>query len=286
MLPRVLISNDDGITASGLRALVDVFASVAEVWVVAPDRERSAASHSISLHEPLRIKQLDKREFMVDGTPTDCVYVAVNHLLPEPPDLVVSGINAGANLGTDVMYSGTVAAAMEGAIFGVRAMAVSLAISDNHKGRGEVLYKHAAQVAFDLGQSILSGPVRHGVVYNVNVPDLPRAAWQGVKLCRLGYTNWADAVDERVDPRGRRYFWIGGERTGHDSIDDSDNNALGDGHVTVTPIHYDLTDYRSFAGAREMMQALQGHAIVADGLGDSQPEHPVLPQSGGRRQIV
>ncbi len=282
-LPRVLLSNDDGITAPGLQALVQAFSRVAEVWVVAPDRERSAVSHAISLHSPLRLKQLGEREFSVDGTPSDCVYMAINKLLPAPPDLVVSGINMGANLGTDVQYSGTVAAAMEAAIFGLRAMAISQTVSDKNEDRNTVHFTDAAALAVELGQRVLERPLRAGIVYNVNVPDMPRAKWQGVKLSRLGYTNWVDDVAVRVDPRGRKYYWIGGERTGEDNIADSDNTGILEGFATITPIHYDLTDYRSFAETRSILASTEGYPAVADDLGERALAHAAHAYDGGKR---
>lgn len=282
-VPRILLCNDDGIEAVGLRSLVSAFDGAAEVWVVAPDRERSAVSHAISLHSPLRLEQIAEREFSVDGTPSDCVYVAINHLLPGPPDLVVSGINMGANLGTDVHYSGTVAAAMEGAIFGLRAMAVSQAINDKHDQRGRPDFSDTAALAVELASKIVARPVRHGVVYNVNTPDRPQSQWRGIRLTRLGYTNWADDVEERVDPRGRPYYWIGGERTGQDDIDGSDNNTIAEGYATITPIYYDLTDSRSFAETRSVLAGIDGYRVGEDTLGNTVGEHPVHPFASGKR---
>jgi len=275
---RVLISNDDGIRAPGLRRLAEVMAERAEVWVVAPDRERSAVSHAISLHAPLRAERLGEREYAVDGTPTDCVYLALNHFLPTPPDVVLSGINRGANLGNDVLYSGTVSAAMEGALFGFPAAAVSLCLPDNHDeaGAAEHHLDTAAELAAAVATSLFERPMPPGVLLNLNVPNRPRAQLGGVKVTRLGYTDWADFVTERADPRNRPYYWIGGDRTGHDEIPDSDNNAVATGFASITPIHYDLTDYRAFAATRAL--DIPGFTMAPDSLGDEPLPHPVHPR--------
>lgn len=272
---RILVSNDDGIAAPGIQALARALADVGEVWVVAPDRERSATSHAISLNQPLRMQQVGERQFSIDGTPTDCVYLGLHHVLPKPADIVVSGINDGPNLGNDVLYSGTVSAAMEGALFGYRALAMSLCLPEARGGRASepADFVAAAAVACELVRGILEHPMPRGVLLNANVPHGPRSALRGVKLCRLGYTDWADAVVARADPRGKPYYWIGGERTGHDDITDSDNNAVAAGYVSLTPIHYDITDYRSFAYVREL--ELTGLERVADRLGEAPLPHPV-----------
>ena len=271
--PRILLSNDDGVEAPGILALAKALGDWADLWIVAPDRERSATSHSISLHKPLRIKQLAPQRYCVDGTPTDCVYLALHHILPEPPHMVISGINHGANVGNDVLYSGTISAAMEGALFGYPAMALSLCYE---AAAPEVLhFDTAGHVALDLAQAVLSkSGMPKGVLLNVNVPSRPVSQLKGIKVCRLGYTPWANHVDMRQDPRGRPYYWIGGDRQGAAAIDDSDTQAVHQGYVSVTPVHYDLTDHRSFAYIRDLPFKHLPHE--KDFLGDAPLPHVML----------
>ncbi len=229
---RVLLSNDDGVHAPGLAALAAAFPHD-EVWVVAPDREQSASSHAISLHRPLRIVQVGERRFSVDGTPTDAVYLALNHLMRgRPPDLVLSGVNHGPNLGNDVLYSGTVAAAMEGALLGVTAIAVSLAARAPHE------FGPAAAFAAELARRIAASPPPEPTIFNVNVPAGPV---RGYRFTRLGVRTYGNEVVEKQDPRGRSYFWIGGDAS-HGDLPGSDcNTVFDDGLVAVTPLHLDLT---------------------------------------------
>jgi 5'-nucleotidase len=230
---RVLLSNDDGVQAAGLRALADAFAGD-DVWIVAPDREQSASSHAISLHRPLRILEVSPRWHAVDGTPTDAVYMALAHVMKGArPDVVVSGVNHGPNLGNDVLYSGTVAAAMEGALLGCHAVAVSLASPPPHD------FTHAARFAAALARALVARRPPHPILLNVNVPPGPV---RGYRFTRLGRRNYGNAVVEGTDPRGRRYFWIGGDPAKHDDLPGSDCNAvLDEGLVAVTPLHLDLS---------------------------------------------
>jgi len=229
---RVLLSNDDGVHAPGLAALAAAFPDD-EVWVVAPDREQSASSHAISLHRPLRIVQVGERRFSVDGTPTDAVYLALNHLLRgRPPDLVLSGVNHGPNLGNDVLYSGTVAAAMEGALLGVHALAVSLAAPPPHA------FEHAAAFAAALARRLVAHPPPAPSLLNVNVPAGPV---RGYRFTRLGRRTYGTDVVEKLDPRGRKYFWIGSEATFQDIPHSDCNTVLDEGIAAVTPLHLDLT---------------------------------------------
>lgn len=245
---RVLVSNDDGLESPGLQALAAACSSFAEVWVVAPDREQSAASHAISLHRPLRLSQVRERQFAVDGTPTDCVYLAMNHVMRDRrPDVVVSGINKGANLADDVTYSGTVAAAMEGALFKVPSIAFSLATRTRKWD-----FSHAAAFAARLVQTVAARPPPHGSLLNVNFPDGPV---KGFTLTKLGKRAYGQVVAERTDPRGRPYYWIGGDELGHEDVPGSDCNAVHDDKlVSITPLHLNLTDDR-------LLEALRGLSI-------------------------
>ena len=233
---RILVSNDDGVEAAGLRALAEALQPLGEVVVCAPDREQSATSRSISLHRPLRIEKLPAwgniERWAVDGTPTDAVYVGLNHVLKgRAPDVVASGINRGPNLANDDHYSGTVAAAMEGCVGGVPSFAISLA-----KGRD---YQHAARFAAALARQVGKRGLPRGTLLNVNVPaGEPR----GAQITTIGRRSYNAAVVEKVDPRGRAYYWIGGDEQAHENVPGSDCNAVFDGRlISVTPLHLDLT---------------------------------------------
>ncbi|WP_242346085.1 5'/3'-nucleotidase SurE [Anaeromyxobacter terrae] len=231
---RVLLSNDDGVHAPGLSALAAAFEGD-EVWVVAPDREQSASSHAISLHRPLRLLEVAPRWYAVDGTPTDAVYMGLNHVLRDArPDVVVSGINHGPNLGNDVLYSGTVAAAMEGALLGVHAIAASLASSPPHA------FEDAARFAAALARHMVATSPPARLLLNVNVPPGPV---RGFRFARLGRRTYGNEVVEKTDPRGRKYYWIGGEGgpTNEDIPGSDCNCVLKDGLVAVTPLHLDST---------------------------------------------
>jgi 5'-nucleotidase len=231
---RVLLSNDDGVHSAGLAALAAAFEGD-EVWVVAPDREQSASSHAISLHRPLRLVEVSPRRFAVDGTPTDAVYMGLNHVLKGArPDVVVSGVNHGPNLANDVLYSGTVAAAMEGALLGVNAIAVSLAGPPPHE------FADAARFAAALARRVAASPPPAPLLLNVNVPPGPVRGYRFVPLGRRTYGN---EVVEKTDPRGRKYYWIGGEggATNEDIPGSDCNVALKERLVSVTPLHLDST---------------------------------------------
>ncbi|ABS25002.1 5'/3'-nucleotidase SurE [Anaeromyxobacter sp. Fw109-5] len=240
---RVLLSNDDGVHAPGLKALADAFEGD-EVWVVAPDREQSASSHAISLHRPLRLFEMAPRWYAVDGTPTDAVYMGLNHVLRGArPDVVVSGINHGPNLGNDVLYSGTVAAAMEGALLGVHALAVSLACSPPH------VFDEAARFAVALARRVVATQPPAPLLLNVNVP---RGPVRGYRFTRLGRRTYGNEVVEKTDPRGRKYYWIGGEGgpTNEDIPGSDCNCVLGEGLVAVTPLHLDSSHDAVLQGLR------------------------------------
>ncbi len=236
-MKRLLISNDDGIASRGLNALAAAVADLAEVWVVAPEREQSATSHSLSLHHPLRLRQQQERWFAVDGTPADSVYVALNHVMKAAkPDLVLSGINHGPNLADDVIYSGTVAAAMEGSILGVPSIAFSLVT------RRTFEFEHAAQFARSLVKTALEQPLPASMLLNVNIPA--HGPVQGYQVTRLGRHSYGAEVIEKADPRGRKYYWIGGTEYAHEKEAGTDVTAVHDERLaSVTPMMLDLTDH-------------------------------------------
>lgn len=233
--PLILLSNDDGVHAAGLRALAAVLSEFAELYVVAPEHEQSASSHRITLSGPLRHRDLGGNVHSVDGTPADCIYVALNlaGLLPRRPDIVVSGINHGPNLGVDVIYSGTVAAAREGALRGLRAMALSA----ERDADFDAVAAHAAALVKRL--LTLELPLGAPALLNVNYPArTPR----GVVATRLGRREYQDVVEVRTDPRGRSYYWIGGPVTAHDGASGADTTAVDDGFVSVTPLALEMTN--------------------------------------------
>jgi 5'-nucleotidase len=235
---RILISNDDGINSAGLHALNEALRTLGEVFIVAPDREQSAASHALSLYRPLRVEEIAENIYSVDGTPTDCVNLAVNGLLKDKrPHLIVSGINKGENLGDDITYSGTVSAAMEGTLLGIPSMAVSLA------SKNDFYFDTASYYALMIAKYILRKPLPEGTLLNVNIPNLPKEKIKGVKVTRQGKRVYGEPIVENIDPRGRKYYWIGGNELGFLDIENSDIAAIKEGYVSVTPIKLDLTDY-------------------------------------------
>jgi 5'-nucleotidase len=253
---KILLTNDDGILAEGLAVLRRSLEPLATVWVVAPEREQSGASHALTLHRPLRLRQIEERVYSVDGTPTDCVLLArrgLPDLADSTIDLIVSGINHGANLCEDVAYSGTVAAAMEGRMLGLPSIAISL--QSWHPGGFETAGRVAAMMARLAGEK----GIPNGVVLNVNVPQRPWEELKGVRITRLGKRHYAGSVFRKTDPRGRPYYWIGEEPASFEPQPGSDAEALAQGYVSVTPIHLDLTDH----GAREQIAAW---GLPADGM--------------------
>lgn len=239
---RVLVSNDDGVDAPGIRILAEgLRAAGHEVLVVAPDRDRSGASNSLTLDMPVRVAQLDAATWRVYGTPTDCVHVAITGMLDVEPDIVVSGINNAANLGDDVIYSGTVAAAMEGRFLGLPAVAVSLVTSD-HVGRH---YETAARAAVEIIARLASEPLPADTILNVNVPDVAWDDVAGFEVTRLGNRHRAEACIPQPDPRGRQWWWIGAAGREQDAGPGTDFHAVRRGHISITPIHVDLTRYQA-----------------------------------------
>jgi 5'-nucleotidase len=234
--PRILVSNDDGFQSNGIKALVEAMTGLGEVWVVAPEAEQSASAHAISIHRPLRLREVGPRWYAVDGTPTDCAWLGINHVLKDRrPALLVSGINHGPNLADDVTYSGTVAAAMEARILGVPAIAFSLAT------RGTFDFGPAGRFARALVGAALRQPLPPHLLLNVNVPGGVEP--DGYVVTRLGKHSYGQGVVEKEDPRGRKYYWIGGNEYQHEDVPGSDCNAvLRDRRVSVTPLQIDLTD--------------------------------------------
>jgi len=236
---KILVSNDDGYLATGINVLTDALAEIADVVVVAPDRNRSAASNSLTLHDPLRLDKVAENRYRVNGTPSDCVHLALTGFLEEEPDLVVSGINHGANLGDDVIYSGTVAAAMEGRFLGFPTIAVSLV------GRRMQHFDTAARVATELVQRLERHPMPSDFIFNVNVPDLPYDELTGIRSTRLGFRHKSEPVVRAEDPHGRTIYWVGPAGKGQDSGEGTDFNAIDEGAVAVTPLKVDLTRHEA-----------------------------------------
>ena len=236
-----LISNDDGIEAVGIRVLADSMRGLGGLTIVAPDKNCSGASNSLTLDAPIRITEMETGVYRVSGTPTDCVHVALTGLLDEDPDIVVSGINAGANLGDDVIYSGTVAAAMEGRFLGYPALAVSLVLGEN----ADHHYETAGEAARRLVKQLQRDPLPADTILNVNVPDCPWPEIRGFEVTRLGYRHRAEPVVRTVDPRGREMYWIGPAGAEQDAGPGTDFDAIRRKFISVTPIHVDLTRYQA-----------------------------------------
>ena len=240
----ILVTNDDGVHSAGLAVLAASLSSLGQVMVVAPDRERSAIGHALTLHSPLRAELIRPDVYAVDGTPTDCVNLGIHGLFDARPDLVVSGINRGANMGEDVTYSGTVSAAMEATLMGVPAFAISLDLLSGEQSA----YAAAADFARDLAVKIIGEGLPDDTFLNVNVPaGRPR----GVRMTRQGKRRYDEMIVEKLDPRGRKYYWIGGGTCQFEAIPGSDFVALAEGFISVTPLHLDLTNYRSFDSLRQ-----------------------------------
>jgi 5'-nucleotidase len=249
---RILLSNDDGYRAEGLETLAEALRAFAAVTVVAPDRNRSGASNSLTLDAPLRIRHDAPGVIAVDGTPTDCVHLAITGLLDESPDMVVSGVNAGANLGDDVLYSGTVAAAMEGRFLGFPAVAVSLVLGHS----GPPHYSSAARFACDLVKRLRSPPLPADTILNVHVPDLPWEQIQGVEATRLGHRHRSEPVLKDSDPRGRPIYWVGPPGAEQDAGPGTDFDALRRRCISVTPLQVDLTRHTALDNLSQWLSGM------------------------------
>lgn len=247
---KILISNDDGVLAQGLAVLAKTLSEIADITVVAPDRNRSGASNSLSLVNPLRVTTAENGFYSVNGTPTDCVHLGVTGLLKELPNMVVSGINEGANLSDDVLYSGTVAAAMEGRFLGLSSIAVSLA------GSKCVHYETAAHIAKLMVLRLKQDPLPNNTILNVNVPDVPLHDLRGIQVTRLGTRHIAEPAIKTVDPRGRRIYWIGQPGPEEDAGPGTDFHAVNSGFASITPLQLDLTHYSVFEQLSGWVSAL------------------------------
>jgi 5'-nucleotidase len=253
----ILISNDDGLYARGIGHLsAEIAKHCDQVTVVAPDRDRSGASNSLTLDQPIRVETLDDGRYKVFGTPTDCVHVAITGLLSEEPDMVISGINAGANLGDDVLYSGTVAAAMEGRFLGLPAMAVSLVYGPE----GPLHYETAARAASYLMRKLDREALPADTILNVNVPNIAWEEIQGFETTRLGHRHRSEDVIPVQDPRGRQFFWVGPPGGEQDNGPGTDFHAIRQGYVSVTPIHVDLTRYQAIDQVSRWIEQLNHRA--------------------------
>lgn len=235
----LLLSNDDGFQAEGLRTLARVLSDLATITIVAPNRNRSAASNSLTLERPLRAVEFQPGWYAVDGTPTDCVHLGITGLLEREPNMVVSGINAGANMGDDVIYSGTVAAAMEGRFLGLPAVAVSITSFQPD------YIEDAAAVTQALVRQIIDKPFPEDVILNVNIPNIPREDMQGFATTRLGNRHKAEPAIMMHDPRGKPIFWVGAAGPEQDAGPGTDFHAINNNYISVTPLHVDLTRYNA-----------------------------------------
>ncbi|MFQ5901715.1 MAG: 5'/3'-nucleotidase SurE [Thermodesulfobacteriota bacterium] len=236
----ILVSNDDGISSEGIIALAKALKPLGEIFVVAPDRERSAASHSLTLHRPLRVEKIGNNLYAVNGTPTDCINLAVNGLLPVRPHIIVSGINKGCNLGHDITYSGTVSAAMEGVLLGIPSLAISL-VSENNADFGQ-----AANFAARITSFVLKNGLPRDTLLNINVPAIKDDQIKGFRITKQGTRIYEDCIVEKVDPRGKKYYWIGGNMLRWKDEEDTDFRAIDENYISITPLHLDMTNYSSF----------------------------------------
>jgi 5'-nucleotidase len=235
----ILLSNDDGVDSEGIQALREALAATDEVWVVAPEAERTCISHAVTLHKPLRIRDLGERVFSTNGTPADAVLLALRVVMPRKPDLLISGINKGPNMGQDVSYSGTVAAAKEGAFTGITSLAVSL------NGRDNFLFGHAARSVLDIVEKVRTRPFPLSTLLNVNIPNVPYEEIKGIMVTSLGKRIYNGNIVERTDPRGGTYYWIGGDGEEFEAIEGTDLCAVDQGYLSLTPLHLDFTSYLS-----------------------------------------
>jgi 5'-nucleotidase len=254
----ILVTNDDGVYSPGIQILAKRLRKLDEVVIVAPDRERSAAGHSMTLHRPLLIEEIKQSVYSVNGTPTDCVNIAVKGLLKETPRLVVSGINKGPNLGDDVTYSGTVAGAIEARLLGIPSFAISLVAREDFR------FAEAAEVALRAAGMIFEQGMTEGTLLNINVPNLPLSEIRGTQITRLGKRIYHQMTVERVDPRGKKYYWIGGGEPDWEREQGTDFDAVDRGMVSITPLHLDLTDYSVFDKLKPMERLAYEQSLTSE----------------------
>jgi 5'-nucleotidase len=241
---KILVSNDDGIASPGISALVEALKKIGDVTVVAPLTEQSAVGHAITMKYPLRITEFNKDGnffgYAVDGTPADCIKIGMRNILKETPDIVLSGINLGSNAAINIIYSGTVSAAREAAIMDVPAIAISVASHDAKH------FEFAAQLSAQLAQMVAKNGLPNGTLLNVNIPDLPEDELAGILITQQGKSKWDDIYEERIDPYGKKYYWLTGNMFETDKTLETDQFALKNNFVSITPIHFDLTDYKIY----------------------------------------
>lgn len=235
----ILVTNDDGFFSKGIQVLAEALEELGEVFIVAPDRDRSAVSHALTMHRPLRVDLIRDRTYSVNGTPTDCVVVGVKKLLPREPDLIVSGINKGANLGEDVTYSGTVSAAIEGAILGVPSIAISLV------GERPFRYESASHFALKIAKVVLEKGLPTDTLLNVNVPNKPLQEIKGIKVTKQGKRSYENSIHEIFSPWGEKQYWIGGGVVSWQKMEGTDIQAIIENYVSISPLHIDLTNYQA-----------------------------------------
>jgi 5'-nucleotidase len=233
----ILVTNDDGVHSQGVIALFRAVKSLGDAYIIAPDRERSAAGHSLTLHRPLKVEEIRDHVFSINGTPTDCVTLGINKVLPEKPFLVVSGINKGANLGDDITYSGTVSAAIEGTIFGIPSLAFSLTNGKHYH------FDTASFYVLKIVSLVLDHSLPYDTLLNVNIPNLPRDEIRGMKITRQGKRVYNNSIQETYNPWGEKHYWIGGGKPYWERGEDTDIDAVNANYISVTPIHLDLTNY-------------------------------------------
>jgi 5'-nucleotidase len=252
---RILVSNDDGVHAEGLKVLARELEQLGDVWVVAPLQEKSTTGHSLTLHKPLRMHSMGPRTYGVSGSPADCIYMGIKQVIKGMPDLVISGINRGANLGQDVYYSGTVSAAREACILGIRSLAVSLATDfDNPRADSELNYLSAAKLAVKVLKKMSSFDVPKHSLLNLNVPDLPLKSIKGVVLARQGFRYYSGNIVKRTDHRGRDYYWVGGKYKGFLKESGTDCHAVETKYASLTPLRLDSTDSRYLQALQEQTE--------------------------------